>query len=452
METAKRISLVLILVLLMAAAAQPAEGPAKISNTRTASCLVKVTCDPVVLPLSFETIDFLMHSSAVAGKAIREVLDVSPDQVRDGVFAIGHLQELTSNATPRPSGGRSPGRDDEMPENEYKMMMEAEYGMDMARNVPGFMPGPSTRFSRGKDSYGPSRRNSPTPRTITTSALPADEKSYLFSLRIELSEEVKPAAEEFMDALVYSLRNALTNTFDEYAGRLKGQLQLAEEEAARAEGDLRQKQDQLREISGSHVLERGSILGEINSLRNEIQRIEMSQTSDQVIVDTTTQRIAELQNKIKAEIEKDTITDELNRLLFLQEKNVRDVEKLADSGRASTTDLADAQEKLTRARIELAQRQEQLSKSKGGNQIESLNSTLTDLSMGVAQYRAQLAGYEQQLAQAEALLSKADEYELLSLKADVAKQNLQEAIVWRDRISRQIRMLQSPAVSVIGGD
>jgi uncharacterized coiled-coil protein SlyX len=99
----------------------------------------------------------------------------------------------------------------------------------------------------------------------------------------------------------------------------------------------------------------------------------------------------------------------------------------------------------------LAQRQEQLNKSKGGNQIESLNNTLTNLSMGIAQYRAQLDGYAQQLAQAEALLGKADDYELLSLKADIAKQGLQEVLVWRDRISRQVRMLQPPAVSVIGG-
>jgi PIN domain nuclease of toxin-antitoxin system len=152
------------------------------------------------------------------------------------------------------------------------------------------------------------------------------------------------------------------------------------------------------------------------------------------------------------ELEKDTITDELKRLLELQQVNVNNVEKLSDSGRASTTDLADVQEKLTRARIELAQRQEQLSKSKGGNQIEALNSTLTNLSMQVAQYKAQIAGYERQLAQAEALLGKADDYELLSLKADIAKQSLQEVLVWRDRLSRQIRVLQPPTVSVIGAD
>jgi chromosome segregation ATPase len=136
----------------------------------------------------------------------------------------------------------------------------------------------------------------------------------------------------------------------------------------------------------------------------------------------------------------------------LQQVNVSNVEKLSASGRASTTELAEAQEKLTRARIELAQRQEQLSKSKGGNQIESLNSTLTNLSMQVAQYKAQLAGYEQQFAEAEALLAKADDYEMLSLKADIAKQSLQEVLIWRDRLSRQIRMLQPPAVSVIGAD
>jgi hypothetical protein len=56
------------------------------------------------------------------------------------------------------------------------------------------------------------------------------------------------------------------------------------------------------------------------------------------------------------------------------------------------------------------------------------------------------------LVEAESLLAKADDYELLSLKAEIAKQNLQESILWRDRTSRQIRFLQSPMVSILGGE
>jgi predicted nucleic acid-binding Zn-ribbon protein len=405
-----------------------------------------------VLPLSFETIDYLLHSSGVGGKATREVLGRSPDQ-NDIFFMSGYMEVLASdNGAPA-----SPMRKASSPE-EMIYQMEEIYAPEMpvpALTSPGSPSLPDTTPPTAvRPRSSGTRRPSPTSRrrVTTISSAQAAEQTYLFNLNIQIPQGIVPAAEEFMSALVTNLRNALANAFDEHALRLKGQLRLAEEETGRAEDDLRKKQYELREISGSRVLERNSILGEISNLHNNIDEIERRYATDQVTVDTTAKRIAELQARIQVEMEKDSITDELKRLLELQQMNVINVDKLSDSGRASTTDLADAQEKLTRARIDLAQRQEQLSKSKGGNQIEALNSTLTNLSMQVAQYKAHIAGYERQLAQAEALLGKADDYELLSLKADIAKQSLQEVLVWRDRLSRQIRMIQPPTVSVIGAD
>ncbi len=460
MENTRRFIVVLIVVLLMPGAAQSAEGPAKISNTRTASCLVKITSDPAVLPLSFETIDYLLHSSGVAGKAAREVLDLSPDEI-GAFFTINYVGELAAGDSPLPSTPRV------LPTIEGPVLGEGlSQSNPMTATEPALVPTPAAPGSpsvpRPVTSMSPpvvrprsSRMyaTEPTGHRIVaaTPSAPLAEQTQLFSLNVQGLEAIKPAAEEFMSALVANLRSALANAFDEHSLRLKGQLQLAEEEARRAEEDLRQKQSQLREISGSQVLNRDSILAAIGNLRSNIQQIEMRQASEQVTIESTTKRIAELQAHMQSEIEKDSITDELKRLLELQQVNVNNVEKLSASGRVSASELADAQEKMARSRIELAQRREQLSKSKGGSQIESLTNTLTSRSEQIAQYKAQLAGYEQQLAQAEALLAKADDYELLSLKADIAKQGLQEALVWRDRLSRQIRMLQPPAVSVIGG-
>jgi hypothetical protein len=451
MEAAKRLIIVLILVLLASNPAWPQEKPAAGSGSRMASCVVRVTSDPAVLPLSFQTVRELLHSSGVFGKAARDVLGL-PQEESLGLFDIEPLSgEFIGSPTSQPSMGPA------IPEGFGYEQPPIDQAMDIVTSsntnpppLPGSVPPePLSPRIRG------TRRATPVP-----SLAPFAERTFVFLLKVDFRQvdaggtgrAVRPVAEEFMNALITNLCNALTNAFDEHAGRLRGQLQLAEEEAARAEGDLRQKQDQLREISGSYVMDRDSILGEINNLRNEIQQIEMKQASDQVTVDTTSKRIAELQAAMQFEMQKDPITNELERLLAIQVENLHNVEKLSASGRTSATELADAQEKMARSRIELAQRREQLSKSKGGNQIESLNNALTNLSMGVAQYRAQLAGYQQQLAHAEALLGKADEYELLSLKADVARQSLQETIVWRDRMSRRIRLIQPPEVSVIGGN
>ena len=456
METTKRLTILLIVAILATSPIQAAEpSSSKISNTRTASCLVKVTCDPVVVPLNLETIDYLLHSTGIGGKAAREVLDVSPDVVQD-LFTIEYVHELTSKATLRSSGGRSSGHEEGMNEYEYAMMMEAEYGMGMGMYNPSMMEqAPSTRSSRGRSrsSSGRTRtgRTGSTARTFTaSSAFPGDEKTYLFSLIIELPEEVKPAAEEFMDALLQNLQNALRNAFNEHTQKLEQQLRLVDEEAARAEHELSMKQQELRTIAGSRILERNSILGDISHLRNDIQKIEMEQASDQVIVDQTTKQIAEVQAKMQEKVDTDSVTAELNQLLALQQQNFVGVEKRYKTGSASTTDLAHAQEKLTRARIELAQRREQLSRSAGGNLMNSLNSTLANYSLNTTQNKIKLETLARQLSEAEELLRKADDYELLSLKVDIAKQNLQETILWRDRMSRQNRMIQPPAVSVIG--
>jgi len=82
----------LVLILLTSVPAQSANKPAAadISNTRTASCVAKITSDPMVLPLDNATIDYLLHSTGIGGRVAREVLNISPDQVSD-IFKIEAL-------------------------------------------------------------------------------------------------------------------------------------------------------------------------------------------------------------------------------------------------------------------------------------------------------------------------------------------------------------------------
>lgn len=396
METAKHILVLIIGIALVTTPIQSTEQPqAKLSNTRTASCIVKVTCDPVVLPLSFATIDFLLHSSSVDGKAIREVLDILPDHVPYNHLTIRYLEENSART----------------------------------------------------------RKTTSTDHTITAATdFPMNEQIYLFSLNIELHDDVKAAAEEFMDALLQNLRSELTRAFEEPMQRLRNQLKFAADEAALAEQELNTKQRHLRRNFGSRILDRTRILADIENIRKDIQKVKIEQAADQANIDETTRQIAKIQAGMQEETSKDTVTAELTTLLQLQQLNVANMKKLSDGGRASSAEFADAMEKLTRTRIELAQRREQLSKSAGGNLIDSLNSALVNCSIKTTQNQAKLVSLDEQLKEARPLLEKADASELLSLKIDIAKQNFQETILWRDRMNRQVRIIQPPMVSVIGGD
>ncbi|NQT02692.1 MAG: hypothetical protein HQ580_11760 [Planctomycetes bacterium] len=435
MEATKGIVILLILVLLGSVPAQSANRPAtaKISSTHTASCLVKITYDPLVLSLDNITIDYLLHSTSVGGKVTREILDISPDQVSD-IFKIETLGGTTGSRLPELSPMRRTTPTG-LNEYEYEMMMEMErvgreYTASTAR------PGSFRRTSA----------------TTATPRSPAAEQTILFKLQVDLPENVKPAAEEFMYALVDSLRSTLVKVFEDYKLRFENQLKLADQEATRAETDLREKQKTLREISRSRVLDRDQILADIYRLRQGVQAAKMNQASNQVTIDATTKRISGIQTKITVQLENDAISIELQKIIDLIGKLLVEAEKQAKAGRISTSQVDEIKEKLARARIELARRRESLSNSIGGNLIESLNKELADRSIQATQQEASLTSLERQQVEAESLLAKADDYELLSLKADMAKQSLQESILWRDRTSRQIRLLQSPMVSILGGE
>ncbi|MGD2095248.1 MAG: hypothetical protein PVH77_09610, partial [Phycisphaerales bacterium] len=85
-----------------------------------------------------------------------------------------------------------------------------------------------------------------------------------------------------------------------------------------------------------------------------------------------------------------------------------------------------------------------------GSLIETLNKELADRSIQATQDEATLSSLQRQLVEAESLLIKTDDYELLLLKSESGRQSLQEAMLHRDRISRQIRLLKAPMVSMLG--
>ena len=70
--------------------------------TRQASCIVKITADPAVLPLTIENVTFLIHSSGVGGRAIGEV-ELSGD-VRPAPIEVISVEELFDPDSDR-SGG-----------------------------------------------------------------------------------------------------------------------------------------------------------------------------------------------------------------------------------------------------------------------------------------------------------------------------------------------------------
>jgi hypothetical protein len=493
MKTTKTTFILLAVVLLTAATAKSAEKPVKkeISNTRTASCLFKITTDEAVLPLNEFAVDYLLRSSGVAGKAAREILDISPDiaselieieEVFGGDSSLGGYGDY---------GGYGGGGYGGYGGGGYGGYGGGGYGgygggMDLSADA---MPGASTlgttpagrsdRPTTPTPTRIPTRTpTAPTPHPLTRATTPTrptpthissprtpkvaqplpstTEQTILFRLQVDFSfseyEVDKPAAEEFMMALIDNLRNALSGAFDQYNAKLNKQLQLANEEATRAEAELVQMQAKLRDISGSRDLSRNVILRNISEMRQKLQTAIMKRASDETLYETTASRIAEEQARRKKLIEDDPISKEFQSILDVHERRLKDTQKLYESGRASASDLEDIREKIIRARIELAKRQEEVSNPPGGIVLSSLNNDLANLSTKMTLARQEISSFEEQLKEAEELLGKADSYELLSLKTDIARQNLEETLLWRARLGRNVRSIQPPDVTVIGAE
>jgi hypothetical protein len=474
MKTTKTTIILLALVLLTAATARSDEKPEKkeISNTQTASCLVKITTDESVLPLDEFAVDYLLRSSGVAGKAAREVLGISPD-IASELFEIEEIftvdsdlggfgggygvglggMDLPADATP---GGAIPGASTL---GATPMTRSTRPTTKTATRTPRSRPPtPTTSASRttppSPAAVRPPTRRTPTrPKPTVTQPLPSrTEQTILFRLQVGLDDETKPAAEEFMMALIDNLRSALSGAFEQYSAKLNKQLKLAGEEAQHAEMDLVQMQAKLREISGSRDLSRYAILRDISSLRQKRQSAVMQRASDETLYEATAKQIAEEQARRKKLVEDDPITREFMSMLEVHERRLKETQKLYESGRASAADLEDIKEKIIKARIELAKRQEEVSNPPGGIVLGSYNNELANLSTKMTLAQQEIRSFEEQLNEAEDLLGKADTYELLSLKADIAKQSLEEALLWSARLGRNIRAIQPPDVTVIGAE
>jgi hypothetical protein len=274
----------------------------------------------------------------------------------------------------------------------------------------------------------------------------------LMRIAVNIEPVGTAAAEEFMHALIRNLGDTINNAFQAYENRYDNRLSLANKEADEAEEELRRIQEELKEISGSRILDRHRILDNIANLRHELQEIEMNRATDEATVEAILRQIDEIQVKSKEQLANDKVINELKKLLETQQRLSTRITPEHASGSAPEEKLREIEEKITRIKIEIAQRHEQLNRSTGGERIAFLNSELSDRSIESAQNEAKLRIILEQLEEKEELLDRANEYELMSLRADIAKDNLREAIVWRDRLSRQIRMLQEPMISVLGAD
>jgi hypothetical protein len=259
METTKRTAILLSLVLLITGTIQAAEKP-KISNSRFASCVVKITANPNVFPLNFGTIESLLRSSSVAGRAGRNVLGLPPERSIE-FFGIEPLSRDSADAIPpEPQRmGDDMMMDERMMRSEQRMIEDRDMYAEMTdepartasrRSRSELRSARSVRGGRtGRGDIGLYGEEVRRPRVVAPEPPGPDvEQMLLFRLTVELPEDVKPAAEEFMNVLIDLMRRTILDEARDYSVALQNRLSRIREQRERAQAQLSEMMGQARAI------------------------------------------------------------------------------------------------------------------------------------------------------------------------------------------------------------
>jgi hypothetical protein len=546
MQTRNRMTALLIVALAGSiAAAQP-----KVSPTRAASCLVRITVDPAIVPLDPATLQGLLHSSAVAGAAVRETLHLdSWDNPWETLIEMEWLNE----SSPRSSRSTASNEQGEGYDAEMMRQLEEIYGAEYMTQLSG------------QDSATPGKRRKPTGRTSPYAAQsrPASGpgQSVTIRLSVHLPDGVPPAADEFLRAMISNLRSSLSHAYELYTVDLSDQLGLAQGQYDHAVEMLQGGPDPATEkirwqldktvdmssldpqmplaeavetlrksvepplnivvlwndlmdnlavepttpihIGGMANVKLGTALdllvrgmpsvnakpmwrvkddaiviataaglGEFdesagqpksevdvraltaqrNDLASKLQDLELTLAGQEARRKAIAEQIARTEAEANARLSRDEVTKELESLVELSAETLSNLRKQADAGRVSTANLGQATESLTRARIELAKRREELSKQAGGGQLDQFASEMSRMVIDRAEKEAQRGILDKQLAQVQQQLSQASAFDLEAARLRMIRESLDILARRVAELQTRIANLEQPMVTAIGAN
>ncbi|MHC4266027.1 MAG: hypothetical protein ACYSUK_08850 [Planctomycetota bacterium] len=279
MKAKKLTALLITLILFIAVIAQDDsdEQAGELLDTYQASCILKITANPNILPMNSQIMYYLLTSSAVAGKASRQVLNVSFEEIsnsisiemlpsdQDNIPGIrggmmrgmgggmggggmgGGMGGMGGSMRGRMGGGMGEGGGGgfgggmgggmmgDMTSEEIVISSEPEEENSESKYITTV----SKVYTSGRGSAGSSRTIRPPARTTTS-----DERTAVFHLQIDIptdyEPQLKPAAFQFQKAIINNLRDSLKHSYVVQKRQLEDERRLADNQLLNAEQQLQQ--------------------------------------------------------------------------------------------------------------------------------------------------------------------------------------------------------------------
>jgi hypothetical protein len=278
---------------------------------------------------------------------------------------------------------------------------------------------------------------------------------YTFGLKINAPQAHNPAAREYMQALIEGLLQNLNKSFHDYKSRLDRQIEIVQANADKTEKEFYELQERLRKLSGSTDFSRKTIFADINNLQSKIDSLTMDVSNFQEVRNTLASQIERTRQRVAEKLNSDAVLIEMDNMIKKQQQKVdsikKEIEKANTDPRMASPNLESAETELAKAKIELARRKEEIQQSSGGSRIDSLIENIESYSSRMDITMKLLEDSRSRLSNAKQLLEKADVYEVLLLKADIAKSSLRNALESLDRLKRSADLIP-PTVTVMGAD
>jgi predicted nucleic acid-binding Zn-ribbon protein len=274
---------------------------------------------------------------------------------------------------------------------------------------------------------------------------------YTFRLKTDANPAPVPAAQEFMQVIIDGLRQNLNRAFEDYRNRLYQQIKNAEESAASTEKDFYSLQKQMRELSGSRDFSRKAILADINSLQKQTDRLTIDISESEAYLENSTKQISECRARAEEKVKTNALISEMENMIKAQQQEVDSLRNKRGGEGGEQDPALSAREKLSHLKIELGNRKEEVFRNSGGNRIDNLNEEIANASPRINGDKKKLEFLQQRLVEAQKLLEKADEYEVLSIKADITKMSLKDCLQKLEGLKQGANLIP-PTITVMGAE
>ncbi|MGQ9648601.1 MAG: hypothetical protein ACUVXJ_00640 [Phycisphaerae bacterium] len=463
--------------------------------------VVKITCDPALLPLNPQSVGALLESRFVAGEALKQALPpeaelsymvefrplpggttVVPVGVVPGSPMMGGTLPQPPQAggifLPAPQGGDGMGgyrgKDDD------GQRSGSGGGSAGGSDAPahggyggGGMTGPAGGPSAGPGMPGAPLGGAPMPAEAVPDRFIAPgvpriagrppmvdmpvpgprESSILGQIEVQIDGAEPRHNEAFLRAICERMQQALNGLWETQMTSINRQLEMSRDELLRSEKKLRELQEQRRDLLGAGQLDLTpeAVMDQIRRLDDERQRMEMDFIGQQARLKAVQQQIQATSERILRESTDDAVIKPLEQKLAELRNHLDMIQSQYEKGMVDQSEVQKVRIALSEGEVQLAEARRKVAQAGGGEVLGKLNTELAMLSVTVAETEARLTHLREQIEKTKQLAGVADEYEMrILMEMPHARRVYESARLRVEELEQRIRTAVAPMVTVIG--